>query len=211
MLDDAYQRLDVRRDLNIAVMSAETTRAVRWPLPAGPWREGWQALDRADAVDRHPQAGDARGRARRWPRSCAAGSRGRSRSPISGSGALEGLVSGRATAAASLAGKRVVAASGIADPDAFVAQIEGHRRRGAGRHLEGPPRLPRRGRRLAGARGPPGGPRRDHPEGRGQAARPVARRRPRSRWWRCWTWSGRRAATAIAAALDAVVTPIDRL
>ena len=49
VLDDAYQRLDVHRDLNILVMSAETTRAVRWPLPAGPWREGWNALDRADA------------------------------------------------------------------------------------------------------------------------------------------------------------------
>ena len=43
VLDDAYQRLDVRRDLNIAVVSAETTRAVRWPLPAGPWREGLRA------------------------------------------------------------------------------------------------------------------------------------------------------------------------
>ena len=50
VLDDAYQRLDVHRDLNILVMSAETTRAVRWPLPAGPWREGWEALGRADAV-----------------------------------------------------------------------------------------------------------------------------------------------------------------
>ncbi len=50
VLDDAYQRLDVRRDLNIAVVSAETTRAVRWPLPAGPWREGWSALERADAL-----------------------------------------------------------------------------------------------------------------------------------------------------------------
>ena len=40
VLDDAYQRRDVRRDLNILVMSAETTRAVRWSLPAGPWREG---------------------------------------------------------------------------------------------------------------------------------------------------------------------------
>lgn len=48
VLDDAYQRLDVRRDLNVAVVSAETTRAVRWPLPAGPWREGLQALERAD-------------------------------------------------------------------------------------------------------------------------------------------------------------------
>src|SRR6185437_4413093 len=44
VLDDVY------RDLNVLVMSAETTRAVRWPLPAGPWREGWDALNRADAV-----------------------------------------------------------------------------------------------------------------------------------------------------------------
>src|SRR3954470_23283541 len=50
VLDDAFQRLDVRRDLNVAVVSAETTRAVRWPLPAGPWREGLGALERADAV-----------------------------------------------------------------------------------------------------------------------------------------------------------------
>ena len=50
VLDDAYQRLDVRRDLNVAVVSAETSRAVRWSLPAGPWREGWAALERADAI-----------------------------------------------------------------------------------------------------------------------------------------------------------------
>ena len=50
VLDDAYQRLDVRRDLNVLVVSAETTRAVRWPLPAGPWRERLDAVDRADLV-----------------------------------------------------------------------------------------------------------------------------------------------------------------
>ena len=49
VLDDAYQRLDVRRDLNIAVMSAETTRAVAGRCP--PVRgEGWSALDRSDAI-----------------------------------------------------------------------------------------------------------------------------------------------------------------
>jgi tetraacyldisaccharide 4'-kinase len=37
---------------------------------------------------------------------------------------LEGLVSGRRRPASELAGKRVVAASGIADPDAFVAQTK---------------------------------------------------------------------------------------
>jgi tetraacyldisaccharide-1-P 4'-kinase len=37
---------------------------------------------------------------------------------------VEGMVSGRRHAASTLAGKRVVAASGIADPDAFVAQTK---------------------------------------------------------------------------------------
>ena len=123
VLDDAYQRLDVRRDLNILVMSAETTRAVRWPLPAGPWREGWDALDRADAVivtrkRATPEAAQA----------LVAELQGRVRGPIAvahlGLRMLEGLVSGTRRPAATLAGKRVVAASGIADPDAFVAQTK---------------------------------------------------------------------------------------
>jgi tetraacyldisaccharide 4'-kinase len=123
VLDDAYQRLDVHRDLNVLVMSAETTRAVRWPLPAGPWREGWDALDRADAV--------IITRKRATPEAAQALARqveGRVRGPIAvahlGLGTLEGLVSGTRRPASTLAGKRVVAASGIADPDAFVAQTK---------------------------------------------------------------------------------------
>ena len=123
VLDDAYQRLDVRRDLNIAVMSAETTRAVRWLLPAGPWREGWGALGRADAliVTRKRATQDA---AMTLARDLA----GRTGRPVAvahlGLRHLEGLVSGTRHPAESLAGKRVVAASGIADPDAFVAQTK---------------------------------------------------------------------------------------
>jgi tetraacyldisaccharide 4'-kinase len=123
VLDDAYQRLDVHRDLNVLVMSAETTRAVRWPLPAGPWREGWDALDRADAV--------IVTRKRATPEAAHTLARqleGRVRGPIAvahlGLGTLEGLVSGTRRPASTLAGKRVVAASGIADPDAFVAQTK---------------------------------------------------------------------------------------
>jgi tetraacyldisaccharide 4'-kinase len=123
VLDDAYQRLDVRRDLNIAVVSAETTRAVRWSLPAGPWREGWGALDRADAV--------IVTRKRATPEAAlalAAKLQSRVPGPVAiahlGLRFLEGMVSGRRHPASSLAGKRVVAASGIADPDAFVAQTK---------------------------------------------------------------------------------------
>ena len=123
VLDDAYQRLDVRRDLNIAVVSAETTRAVRWPLPAGPWREGLGALDRADAV--------IVTRKRATPEAAlalVADLQGRVQGPIAiahlGMRYLEGMVSGTRQLASTLAGKRVVAASGIADPDAFVAQTK---------------------------------------------------------------------------------------
>lgn len=123
VLDDAYQRLDVRRDLNIAVVSAETTRAVRWSLPAGPWREGLHALDRADAVivTRKRATSEA-------AMTLAADLERRVAGPVAvahlGLRYLEGMVSGNRRPAAELAGKRVVAASGIADPDAFVAQTK---------------------------------------------------------------------------------------
>jgi tetraacyldisaccharide 4'-kinase len=124
VLDDAFQRLDVRRDLNLALVSAETTRAVRWPLPAGPWREGWGALERADGVivTRKRASADA-------AHTLADQLRSRVDGPVSvvhlGLQRLEGMVSGRAHAAAELHGRRVVAASAIADPDAFVAQVKG--------------------------------------------------------------------------------------
>ena len=123
VLDDAFQRLDVRRDLNIAVVSAETTRAVRWPLPAGPWREGLGALERADAV--------VVTRKRATPEAAlrlAADLQSRIKGPVAiahlGLRYVEGMVSGIRHPASTLAGKRVVAASGIADPDAFVAQTK---------------------------------------------------------------------------------------
>lgn len=123
VLDDAYQRLDVRRDLNIAVVSAETTRAVRWRLPAGPWREGFGSLDRAGAaiVTRKRASAEA---AAALAREIAPRVDGPVAIAHLGLRSLEGLVSGTRRPAASLAGKRVVAAAGIADPDAFVAQTK---------------------------------------------------------------------------------------
>ena len=124
VLDDAYQRLDVRRDLNLAVVSAETSRAVRWSLPAGPWREPWEAITRADAVIVTRKRATAEA-----ARTMADEVRRRMPGPVAvahlGLGTLEGLVSGNRQPADLLRGKRVVAASGIADPDAFVAQVKG--------------------------------------------------------------------------------------
>jgi tetraacyldisaccharide 4'-kinase len=123
VLDDAFQLRHVWRDYNIVVVSAESSRAVRWPLPAGPWREGWAALARADALvitRKRADAGAARELAARLA------------SRVPGPVAIvrlrveryEGLLSGRTLEASGLTGKRVVAAAAIADPDAFVAQTK---------------------------------------------------------------------------------------
>ncbi len=123
VLDDAYQRLDVQRDLNVAVISAESTRAVGWALPAGPWREGLSALARADAVIVTRKRATAAAAA-----TLAAELSERVSGPVAiahlGLRRLTGLVSGTGHDVSTLAGKRVVAASGIADPEAFVAQIK---------------------------------------------------------------------------------------
>jgi tetraacyldisaccharide 4'-kinase len=123
VLDDAYQRLDIRRDLNVLVMSAETSRAVPWPLPAGPWREGHSAMDRADLII------VTRKRAtRETALAFAADLRLRVPCPVAvahlGLARLEGLVTARHVTPAALSGKRVVAASAIADPEGFVTQTK---------------------------------------------------------------------------------------
>jgi len=124
VLDDAYQLLGVGRDLNIAVVSAESAAASPWPLPAGPWREGRDALDRADLIvvtrksasaDAASALADGLGRgARRGPSICTA------RLVVSH---LEGMQSGTRQELGALAGRRVVAAAGIADPESFAQQL----------------------------------------------------------------------------------------
>ncbi len=123
VLDDAFQRLDVARDLNICVVSAETRRAVRWALPAGPWREGPDALNRADALIVTRKRADLA-----TAEAVAAEFEPLVRGPVAIArldlAVLRGLVSGVERPVDSLHGKRVVAASAIADPDAFVSQLK---------------------------------------------------------------------------------------
>jgi len=125
VLDDAFQRLDVKRDVNIALVSAESVppRALAWPLPAGPWREDWSALGRADVivVTRRRAAVAESHRlvtriAQRWPRAVVA-------SVHLALAGLSGLKSGRRLELAALARKRVIVAAGIADPVSFAAQV----------------------------------------------------------------------------------------
>jgi len=125
VLDDAFQRLDVKRDVNIAVVSAESVppRALAWPLPAGPWREDWSALGRADVIvvtRRRAAVAESRvlaGRiAARWPKAVVA-------SVQLALDGLGGLRSSRRVELGALANARVVVAAGIADPVSFAAQI----------------------------------------------------------------------------------------
>ncbi len=123
VLDDAFQRLDVARDVNIAVLSVEGAAAAPWPLPAGPWREGWSALERATliAVTR-----------KRAPAAAAAALADRVAARVHGCpvaiaylalGGLVGMRSGEPVPLPQLAGHRVLAAAGIGDPASFAEQL----------------------------------------------------------------------------------------
>lgn len=123
VLDDAFQRLDIHRDLNIAVISAESLTAPSDLLPAGPWREGWPALWRADlAVVTRKRAtrSAAQDVARRT-----AGTMGPDRVAIAHLGirGFIGLRSRKALGREAAVGRRVLAACGIGDPDSFAAQL----------------------------------------------------------------------------------------
>ena len=123
VLDDAYQLLGVARDLNIVLMSAESDRAARWPLPAGPWREGWEALGRAGCII----VTRKRATARAAETLAARVADRRPGVPVAvvhlGLDHFEGLRSGVRRPLAVLGDRRVVAAAGIADPLSFAAQV----------------------------------------------------------------------------------------
>lgn len=124
VLDDAYQRLDVARDLNIAVISAESSRAARWTLPAGPWREPWTALRRADIVivTRKRATPEAAIGVLRHVRDVVPGMRtAAARLALTG---FQRLRSGAPVPARELDRARVVVGAGIADPHTFGRQCE---------------------------------------------------------------------------------------
>lgn len=123
VLDDAYQLLGVARDLNMAVVSAESVGRSVWPLPAGPWREGTDALARADVIvvtrkraarEGAEEFADWLGRRRPGVPVCIA------HLALSH---VEGMLTGARSGTETLAGRRVLAAAGIADPESFAAQL----------------------------------------------------------------------------------------
>jgi tetraacyldisaccharide 4'-kinase len=122
ILDDAYQRLDIQRDLNVVLVSTESSRAVPWTFPAGPWREGLGALRRADFLivtrKRADRASAERLAARLEPRT--------RHCPIAiarlGVTGFRELLSGMTVSTDALDGARILAAAGIADPQSFAGQ-----------------------------------------------------------------------------------------
>lgn len=123
VLDDAYQLTGVARDLNIVVVSAESGAGSPWPLPAGPWRERWDALGRADLIVVTRKSASPAAAAAVADRLDAA----RPRVPICVAALeldhFEGMLSGTVHGIDTLAGRPVVAAAGIADPASFGAQL----------------------------------------------------------------------------------------
>ena len=123
VLDDCLQRRDVRPDVTLALVAAEAASAARWPLPAGPWREGLSALRRADAVVVTRKSAPE-GTAAALARSLAARTR-------DGEGLVAELVPAHLVPLAGgdpvplegLRGRRVVAVCGIGAPEAFAAQL----------------------------------------------------------------------------------------
>ena len=122
VLDDAFQRLDIVSDLNIALVSTESGRAVRWTLPAGPWREGLKALRRADLVVVTRKRADYRSAtvmAERLERVTRGKTVAIARLGVTG---FSTLLSGDDVPMESLDGERVLAAAGVADPYSFASQ-----------------------------------------------------------------------------------------
>jgi tetraacyldisaccharide 4'-kinase len=122
ILDDGYQHIRLRRDLNLMLVNRERGFGNGWMLPAGPLREPLSAIARADAVILLSFApGEPSGLATNQMRIL-------ERLPL-----LHGTVTPRALISCprwrevplALAGHRILAVNGLADASAFHAMLRG--------------------------------------------------------------------------------------
>ncbi len=123
ILDDGFQRRDVHRDFDLLLVAAETAEAVQWSLPAGPWREPISSTRRAGGLIVTRKRADA-ATALMVAQNLGAMIDGPVGVVHLGIRRYVGMLSGKVTPTDALAGKRVVAASAIADPEAFIAQAK---------------------------------------------------------------------------------------
>ncbi len=124
VLDDCFQRRDVLPDVLLAVVSAESAEDRRWPLPAGPWREGLGALRRADALVVSHKTATLAESVRLAGRLAARTKAGQAVTIALALGGLRSPGGGATEPAAGLAGRDVLAVCGIAEPELFAAQLE---------------------------------------------------------------------------------------
>jgi tetraacyldisaccharide 4'-kinase len=122
--DDVLEEGDLRWTKLLVVLAAESGVAVPWTVPAGPWREPLSAVTRADAVVITRRRATPEAAAELAARIRTAGFHGPVAIADLGLRGVEGLVSGRRMDASVLTGRRVVAAAGFGDPDAFAAPLK---------------------------------------------------------------------------------------
>ena len=119
ILDDGFQHLRLRRDLDLLLVNSARGFSNGWVLPAGPLREGRAAIARADAIvlidSGAPglHAGDLALPAR-LPVYHAT---------LRPSALVHADISGWRESPLALSGRRVVAVSGLANPDGFHAML----------------------------------------------------------------------------------------
>lgn len=124
VLDDGFQRLDVRRDLNVLLVSAESSEAAPWTLPAGPWREPWSAARRADIVVVTRKRSGSQAAKQLASRFASSGvpSHHLAVAHLDLAGLTE-LAGDRRLDLACLRGARVLAVCAVADPGSFTHQL----------------------------------------------------------------------------------------
>jgi tetraacyldisaccharide 4'-kinase len=128
VLDDAFQHRRVRRAVDLVLVSADRWSAHRRRLPAGPWRESLGALRRASMALVTVKAAEAdavdaalRAIAEAAPELPV----GVARLALGEVGSVAGPPgAGRSTALDDLRGTNVLVVAAIADPAAFVRQLE---------------------------------------------------------------------------------------
>jgi tetraacyldisaccharide 4'-kinase len=123
VFDDCLQHRALATDVMLALVSADTWLLPRWPLPAGPWREGLGALARADAVVVTRKVAS---------RESAAELAGRLAPLTRGlSGIVASLAPGELRAAAgrpvplgTLSGRDVLVVAGVGEPELVAEQVK---------------------------------------------------------------------------------------
>jgi tetraacyldisaccharide 4'-kinase len=123
ILDDGFQRLDLVRDLDVLVVSAESWGAARWTVPAGPWREPLAGLRRADFIVVTRRRSPPEEAARVVEEGAALLGDDRVAQVHLAISGFEPLGGGEWIEPGVLSGSRVLAVCGIGDPLSFRAQL----------------------------------------------------------------------------------------